>query len=376
MRKKVRSLFTIVFLSTLLFINPNISLCQKKEEEKSGKSKKAEEYYRRDGTFEAFRGVTDVIIDGLISGIEEVTQGGIPYPIYRGYLESDEEDFIKKPKKIIEFYIDHLLIKPTETILYETSTKIKTDIGKTVSYSYSIDADDKAKIKIELTALIIENKGIEIKIKIFQGRKIIKEEIVFTKNLEPIVVELLENKDKQEKFADKIVPLIRTINPAIRYPYVIEELKFLNYMLFMNRELVKRRTTYEDLTVPGGSKDKPIFVGFFIEGKGMYVMSFSPFEGAEPIGVARDNIMKFKDKGDLFEFVSLRPIMPEGKWLVWVRINPFYDAVNDPVISEDHREHLKSRYQKDNPYVSFWFSGREIMERVFGKKKKTKEEAS
>ncbi len=372
MREEIRNLFTLFLISILLCISPNMSLGQKVREEVIERNK-AEEKRNREGAFgilgDVSGGASGVIMGGVIGGVEGEIQGGIQYGIQHGVFESDEDDFIKEPKKIIEFYIDHLLIKVTETIPLETSTKIKTDNSKTVGYSYLIGSDGKTEIKLELTPLIIENKGIEIKIKVFHGGKVIKEEKLFTKNLEPIVVELLENKDKQEKFADKIVPLIRTINPAVRYPYVIKELKFLNYMLFMNRELV-RRTTRMDLTVPSGSKDNPIFVGFFIEDKGMHVMSLSPFEGAEPIGVARDNVMKFKHKGDLFEFVSLRPIMPEGKWLVWVRINPYYNPVNDLAISEASRENLKLRLQQEkDPYVSFWFSGKGL-ERIFGKKKK------
>lgn len=385
MREEIRNLFTLFIISILLCISPNMSLCQEKVEEEVIERNKAEEKHKREGAFgilgDVSGGVSGEIMGGVIGGVEGEIQEGIQYGIRHGIFESDEDDFIKEPKKIIEFYIDHLLITVTETILYETPTKIKTDNGKTIGYSYLIGSDGKTEIKLELTPLVIESKGIEIKIKVFHGGKVIKEEKLFTKNLEPIVVELLENKDKQEKFADKIIPLIRTINPAVRYPYVIKELKFLNYMLFMNRELV-RRTTRMDLTVPGGSKDNPIFVGFFIEGKGMHVMSLSPFEGAEPIGVARDNVMKFKHKGDLFEFVSLRPIMPEGKWLVWVRVNPFYDLVNDSLISEElseklklkRRENLKLRLQESEPYVSFWFSGGEILKRVFGEKKKTSDD--
>jgi hypothetical protein len=343
MRKRNSNMFATLLLSTLLFINPIISVCQ--------------EFY---------------VLNG---GKEKFIQGDMQYPIYRSVSESDDDDFIKEPKQIVEFWIDHLLIRPAETIQYGTLAKLKADIGKTVSYSYSIDGNDKTKIGLELTPLSIENRRIHIDIKVFLGQKIIKEEKVFAKSINPIFVELFENKEKQEKFADEIFPLIRTIHPAIRYPHAIEKLKFLNYMLFINQKLV-RRNVYNDLTVPGGSKDNPIFVGFFVEGKGMFVMSFSPFEGAEPIGVCRDNVMKFKHEGDLFEFVSLKPIMPEGRWLVWVRVNPFYDPVNDPARSEELRERLKLEYQKESTHVEFWFDSRsgEILERVFGKKAKNKKE--
>ena len=80
--------------------------------------------------------------------------------------------------------------------------------------------------------------------------------------------------------------------------------------------------------------------------------------------------MKFKHEGDLFEFVSLKPIMPEGRWLVWVRGNPFYDPLKDLASSENHREKFQLKLQKKDSYVSFWFFGKEILERVFEEKKK------
>ena len=66
----------------------------------------------------------------------------------------------------------------------------------------------------------------------------------------------------------------------------------------------------------------------------------------------------------------MKPIMPEGRWLVWVRGNPFYDPLKDLASSEDHREKLQVTLQKKDPYVGFWFFGKEILERFFGEKKK------
>jgi len=53
-----------------------------------------------------------------------------------------------------------------------------------------------------------------------------------------------------------------------------------------------------------------------------------------------------------------------------VKVNPFYDLLKDLTSSKDHREKLQLTLQKKDPYVSFWFSGKEILDRFFGEKKK------
>lgn len=292
-----------------------------------------------------------------------LSQEIIKYQEKGGAIELTDEDLIKEPVKIIEFYIDHLLIKPTETIFSQESTKIKTRDGQTTTYSYVIGST--TNIQIKLSPFIEEQVGIKVKIEVIQDGKILKEEIITTKNLEPVIVELLEHKEKDEKYADRITPLIRTIEPPKEYPDVIEELKFEDYMFLLNQEVISRNSG--TLTVPGGTIDKPIFIGIFVRGKGMFVMSLNSFEGAEPIGAAKENIMKFKHNDDLVEFISLKPFIKKGKWTVWVRINPSYDPAMD--IPEEVAGTIRETLEKPKKY-SFWFSSSgEIIERVFGNKK-------
>jgi len=275
-----------------------------------------------------------------------------------------EEDFIKEPKKIIEFRIEHLLIKPTDTISLGGAFGQKTENGKTISYSYLArltDHEKESKIDVFITPQIIADKGIDLSIKVLFDGKTLKEDKVLTNNYESVVVELLENKEQKSKLADRVLPLILTIEPPKIYPKVLTELKFLNYTLFMNNELLYHAPVM-DLTVPGGSEKKPIFFAFFIRGKGIYILSFSPFRGAEPIGVAKENVVKFKYENDYFEFTSVKPILPEGKWLVWVRNNPTYLPEND--IPRDSSEISVGR----NVNIFFWFdSSGELIERVLGK---------
>jgi len=323
--RKLFALITVFFVIAPIFVDSTPSLNQEKE-----KTKK-EEKEKKKGVKGALiggveggvtGGVQGGVIGGVQGGILGGVEGGVQGGVIGGVSKIVDEDFIKEPKKIIELRIEHLEIHPTDTIHLNDGVKIKTESGSRVKYSYS--SEYIPRIEIELTPTIIEKKGIEFRIKIFHGERIIKEETVFTRNYEPIIVELMEDEKKKIKLSDKITPMIQTIEPAKAYPGKISELKMVNHMLLMNNELLTRgglRAINEE--------NRPIFLFFYIKEKGVYVLSFKPFDGAEPLGVVRNKTIKIKHDEDYFEWVSQESILPEGKWLVWVRINPEYNPPQD-----------------------------------------------
>lgn len=260
---------------------------------------------------------------------EEIKKGGIGCMesggiggVLEGISIQEDVDFIKKQKKIIELRIEHLEIRATETIPLGDVVKIEVENGTKVKCVHS--STSLPLIEIELTPTIIEKKGIEILIKIFHERKVIKEETIVTKNLEPFIVELLKKKDGDVRIVDKVIPFITLIEPAKMYPEPILMIKMDDYRLLLNDRLIMK----------GGQRainvgSEQIFLFFYINEKGIFVLSFKPFEGAEPHGIVRDNIIKIKHNKDYFEWISKEPILPEGKWLVWVKNNPKYSLIQD-----------------------------------------------
>lgn len=286
----------------------------------------------------------------------------------------EDPDFIKVPQKYIQFRIFHVLIKPTETILFERTTRIKTEPGKSTEYSLIMPSANKDYYNIRLTPFIVEGKGIDLKIDISNNEKLVKVEKVFTRNSGTVVVELLENILDHTKYAEQIETSIQTIEPAKPYPGPIPPLILKAYRLYINDKLISKRRIEGDYNVLAVSGKNHLYIGFFVPKKGAYVLSFSPFEGAEPIGVADYNIIKFKQGGDYFEFLSMRKIIPEGKWLVWVRHNQDYDPTRDfrfsEQISEDIGITTKSDSQRNKADVIFWFTSEpNKLVMVFEKKK-------
>ncbi len=349
MSKKILGFVTALLLFTFFIEGSNFNRCQEKREEKQKKEVKVR---KKGGGVEGGviggvlggveGGVTGGVEGGVVGGVEGGVQGGV----IGGVLKSVEEDFIKEPKKIIELWIEHIEIRPTETIFLKGKSRLKTESGIAVTYEVSSSLFPFKGIEVELLPVIIEEegvkvqmklskerkikrtideqKGIDLKIKLSQEGKIIKEETVFTRNLEPVIVEIFEKKDEYLKLAEKITPLVQVINPPVTYGEPIRKIEMINHLLLMNGELVMGgKGNY--LSGEASSEDRFLILYYYLKDKGIYVLSFKPFEGAEPLGVVRDNVIKIKHNDDYFEWISMKPILPEGKWQVWIRNNPDYD---------------------------------------------------
>jgi len=357
MRKKFFVLITVILLMTPFWGHAYSDSSQQQEKEKSTKTAK-EKKKGVIGNVEGrvIKGVQGIVKGsvegGVLGGVQGGLEGGVKGGIVGGVLGSVEggviggiqasdkdlvsripdEDFIEAPMKVIELRVEHLEIHPTETVPLDGGVRIRTGSGFPINYIYR--STDTYLVELELTPIIIEKKGIEIEVKIFQNEKIIKKETVFTRNLESFIVELLENEDGTIKYVDKITPFITIIEPAKKYLWPISHIEMKKAMLLIRKDggynIIDQNVSLAAVNTEGHAP----FLYFYIKGKGIYVLSFRPFNGAEPTGVLRDNIIKIKHKGDYFEWIARDSILPEGKWLVWVRNNPEYDPAKDMLMQD------------------------------------------
>lgn len=144
--------------------------------------------------------------------------------------EKEKSKKVEEKKPIVTFTVEHLLIKPAETISIGEKTNLKTEFGFAVSYSYKMPSVTKDEVGLEITPILIDEKGIELKIRILRNGKSVKEEKILACNLEPVVVELLQNEADHLKLADKITPLILPVYPSQKYPRALDKPAFSNIL--------------------------------------------------------------------------------------------------------------------------------------------------
>jgi hypothetical protein len=226
-----------------------------------------------------------------------------------------EEDLSPEPKTYIQLRMEIIEIRPSETKLI-SSPIVKVENGKS---GWVIQGRMDAKLSIEVTPTVITGKGIELKVSFKKEpeMKSPKEQTVMTPNSQPVVIELLENIKANTKLAVKITPWVEIWEGAKEYPDDLNELQFVRSFLIMNNDKLIAKGGLSVKNADGG-----IVPYFSVEGRGVFVLSFKPFEGAEAKGLVSGKIMRIKISEDEFEWFSEEPILPEGLWLVWVRNNP------------------------------------------------------
>jgi len=300
---------------------------------------------------QAAGGVMGGVIGGFIEGTQGQARGGVIGGMTRNTFD---DDFLLEPQKIVTFVIEHLLIKPTETIHSLEKTNLRTEFGIGISYSFRIAVAAKVEFGLKITPTITGVKGIDLKISIQRDGQTVKEESVLAQNLEPVIVEIFQNEVDHIKLVEKITPFIQTVEPLSNYPKALEKLEMTNDILIMNDVLLINRTRGGALTSHGGSESSPVYLYFWIKGKGVYVLSLWPFPGAKPLGVISDSAIRIRHDRDYFVWFSLKPILPEGKWRVWVRHNPNYDPMQEMSvsISEADRGRIKSSIEKENATIA------------------------
>ena len=277
-----------------------------------------------------------------------------------------DDDFLLAPRTIVILKIEHLLVKPVETIVLQDVTNLRTELGMSVSYSIWWPEPAKATAGLEITPTIIDGKGFDLKISVLKDGKIIKEEKVLASNLEPVIVELFKNEADNIKLAEKITPFIQTVEPLQNYPKALDRLEIAGGVLIMNDIMVVGHGRGGNLASGGGSEASPFFLYFWIKGKGIYVLSLWPFPGAKPLGVISDSVIRIRYDRDYFAWYSLKPILPEGKWRVWVRNNPDYDPLQEMAgsIPEKDLQRVQSVLGKENAAIT-GVAGKGSLDRFF-----------
>ena len=221
-----------------------------------------------------------------------------------------EDEFIVEAKTYIRLRVDILEIWPTKTDTI-SSPSIRTENGKTAEI---LMGSQKESLEIRITPTIVENKCLKLKVE-FQKKPEMsakRSAEVSVQNGESAVLVLFENKGGKSKIGLKITPLVEVVAPTKDYPGPIRELRLQDSYLIKNDD---RLIAHGDLSAVNDQGEISLW---FTDDSGLYVLGFKRFEGAEPKGFVQGTAIKVKFGEVIYRWVCRDPILPEGKWLVWV----------------------------------------------------------
>jgi hypothetical protein len=225
------------------------------------------------------------------------------------------DDFLVEPKIYINLGIDLLEITPSATTTI-ASPRVKTENGKPAEF---VQGNREGAFSIRVVPVIVYGKGIDLQIefKKVPEMKEPRQEKAFVLNADSAVLELFENKARKSKIAVKLTPFVEVIESAKEFPREISEIQLKDSFLTLNDDKLIAKGS---LSAVSDADD--IFLFFSCEDRGLFLLFFGPTEGAKLMGVVNGKILRIKIGEDTFEWQSRDPILPEGKWLVWVKNIP------------------------------------------------------
>jgi len=229
-----------------------------------------------------------------------------------------DDRFIITPKKYINIQFELLEIKPSETVSLE-KFGLRTEEGKPAEYVQG--GQDRLPLEVNIMPTIAEGKGVRLKVdfKIGGDMKNPKTKEVLVPNAGSVMVELLENTSKGSRIALRLTPIVEVAEAAKEYPGKLRELELVDSFLVLNDD---KCIAHNDSMSAKSDSGADIYLFFYCYTKGVYVLSFKPAEDFTPAGVVSGKMLTIKVGEDTFDLYSSKPILPEGKWLVWVRYNP------------------------------------------------------
>jgi len=248
-------------------------------------------------------------------------QSGAVMRLTRSAYSDFEEDLSPEPKTYIRLKIEIVEIKPSET---KAISKPEGKVEKGKTFEILMGGAKQPSLLLNITPDVVENKGVQLKVKyrIDPEMKEAVEKIILTGNSQQALIHLFENKSANSELAATITPFIEVKTVAREYPSAVNEIQFVKSFLIMNEDKLVARG---GLSVKNATGE--VFPYICVQGKGIYVLSFKPFEGAEPKGIVKGDTMKIKLGEDEFDWHSQQPILPsDGPWLVWVRHNPSFQS--------------------------------------------------
>jgi len=228
-----------------------------------------------------------------------------------------EDEFLVEPKTYIRLSVEILEIKPSETRPISRPA-IRTENGKTAQI---LMGNRTESLSIWITPTVAEGKGVALKIEFKKEpeMKDRREVNTFVQNGESVVVEMFENKNQSSKISLKITPLVEVVPATQEYPGPVRELRLADSYLIKNDDRV---LAHGDLAATATSEGAEITLWFQDDDGGLFLLGFKPFDGAEPLGYVRGTEIKIKFGDALYKWTNRNPLLPEGKWLVWVLHNP------------------------------------------------------
>jgi hypothetical protein len=237
------------------------------------------------------------------------------HPALAKQLSNEDEparpawEFSRAPVSFVNAHWELLEIRPTETIEHGSLTSLSLRDGS--SFSGEVSLSENEGFKCSGTMRVREDGfAFETKIEDARGR-LVTQRTILVPNYKSAILEVMEDPATGTRLAVRLTASAETIPPFEPYPDPVTHLAVDKAILIMNDDTVI--AVRPSLSAVMSS---PCLVAYAPD-RGAYLVSPRPFPGAEIVGGVDDESLRFRLGGDRFEMWTAKPMLREGRWLLW-----------------------------------------------------------
>ena len=218
-------------------------------------------------------------------------------------------EFSLEPVSFVNAEWDLLEIRPTETIEHGTITSSSLRDGS--HFGGEVKLSETEGFKCSGTMRVQDDGfAFDTKIEDAKGKLVVHRTIVVS-NYKSALLEVMEDPATGTRLAVRLTAKAETIPPFEPYPDPLTYLAVDKAIMIMNED-----TVIAVRVSLGGNMDSPCLVAYTPD-RGAYLVSPRPFAGAEIVGGVDAESLRFRLGGDQFELWTAKPVLREGRWLLW-----------------------------------------------------------
>jgi hypothetical protein len=183
----------------------------------------------------------------------------------------------------------------------------------------ALSIEGTGRVQISTKLLQLDKNGLTLDVTITESKsgKILTSRTLSLNNYQEAIIELATSESGNSRIAIRLLPTIVVKEAVLDYPVLVREFGTEEGLLILNnKEVLARPSGKSGIDDLQGNTIQ--FFSIQSSRTGNILISYRPFPGASVFGYFEDRKLVFEWNGDIYEWISLKPILPEGRWAAYV----------------------------------------------------------
>jgi hypothetical protein len=220
-----------------------------------------------------------------------------------------------EPVQTVNVRQEIIEILPGGSHVLQTGSSTGLSVGATGGGGFGFKGGPILSIEQKLVQLNKDGMVLQVTITDRATGKILASRELALGNYQEGIVELASDESQGRRLAVRLLPTISTKDPVQEYPALVKSFGASGILLLNGKEVLFRGGVKSSIEDVRGTKQQ-----FYVLGTdhGQFVLSYRPFSNASIHGYFDGKELLFELNGDLYEWISEEPFLPEGRWAAYI----------------------------------------------------------